>query len=86
MARHIKIVLLEIFLLQILLLEAAEWIRQDPSLPSDYLDLRLAPLRYQLARAKRWPFCWVLLKNGQPIAHASAGNDCEAIQILAKRC
>lgn len=58
----------------------------DPSLSSDYLELRLALFGYQLTRAKRWPFCWVLLKNGEPIAHASGVDDCEAIQIFAKRC
>lgn len=83
MARQKEILLLKIFLLQ-----AAEWIRQDPwlRLRSDYLDLRLALFGYQLTRAKRWPFCWVLLKNGEAIAHASGVDDYEAIQILAKRC
>lgn len=69
-----------------ILFQIAEWVRMSPSLHSDYLELRLALLGYQLARVKRWPFCWVLLKNGEAIAHASGVDDCEAIQILAKRC
>ena len=59
-----------------------------PSLHSDYLDLPLAPFGSQLARVRRpgGTCVFLLLKDGEPIAHASAGDDCEAIQILAKRC
>lgn len=71
-----------------LLSQIAEWLRMSPPLHSGYLDLPLAPFGYQLARVRHpgGTCVFVLLKDGEPIAHASGADDCEAIQILVKRC
>lgn len=67
------------------LFENAECSHKCPCLHVYYLEMKLARLGYQIVKVARRVKCWVLLKNGQPIAHTSAGDESEAIQILAKR-
>ncbi len=66
-----------------LLLEAADWVRRNPALHSDDLDVKLARLGYQLARVRRGTGRWVLLRNLQPVAHAVEEDDSAAIRRLA---
>lgn len=57
----------------------------DQELCSDDLEAKFAELGYQITKVARRVKCWVLLKNGHPVAHVSAGDDYEAIRKLAKR-